>query len=151
MPVSRNEYSYPVVVVTDPASPHEMIVGEPVALGLFQDWTLLGATLTDRGEDREGVFVAVRPHRYHPFVTERFGFRADDGAFVVWSGTYHETLADALASFAERGGKIDIRIDRPDNYIENGMRPGSYGDSAADPVTTMEATADFPVDHLEGE
>jgi hypothetical protein len=90
------------ITVTNPFGPGVLTVGKPVEeQGLRQAWTLLDAKL-DPFTMREGVMLIVREHSYHPFVTERFAWRADDNEFIVWSGTYHETLADARSEFNRR-------------------------------------------------
>lgn len=99
----------------DPASFADIKVGRPIAPGLRQDWTVLDVHQTGRNE---GIVLVVRPHTYHPFVTERIGWRDGDNAFVVWSGTYHESLTEALAEFVDR--------------VAAGMRQ-AYDDALGDP------------------
>lgn len=94
--------SYEIALrIDNPVNLAEMRPGRIVGCGLYQDWTYLAVRPTQR-DNREGIFLAVRPHAHHPFVTLRFAFRPEDGEFVTWSGTYHATLGDAIADFEHR-------------------------------------------------
>jgi len=75
--------------------------------GLRQDWTVLALTLvpSDVALAPVGLLLAVRDHRYHPFVIELVYM--DGGHLVAYQGAYHPTLQEALHEYLARHGRID--------------------------------------------
>ena len=106
MPYSRNEdgtLGLGPALSHEPAGPGNVVIGEPLGVGLHAEWIVLAFTET---RNREGIVLVVRPHRYHPFVTERVYWRADDNAFIVSNGTYHDNVPEAWDTYLDRGGKV---------------------------------------------
>jgi hypothetical protein len=94
-------------IVREPMNLYELSqnVGRPVGAGLYADWTLLDYradnAVDHNGTGHEyGILLAVRPHRYHPFVTIRFYWR--HGSLCCDSGHYLATLEEAVADLASR-------------------------------------------------
>jgi hypothetical protein len=109
MPYTRAEegdVAFPPLT-REPAGAAEVVIGEPLGVGLHQDWTVLAFRQHEEPDANQGIVLIVRPHRYHPFVTERIGWREGDNAFIVWSGTYHEALPEAWDTFLDRSGWRD--------------------------------------------
>lgn len=86
--------------VRDPQSSADMIAarGEPLALGLYEPWTLLEVLASD---NRNGVFLAVRPHRYSSFVVMHYHIDNRDDGFIPTSGHYYENLQAAWEYFTK--------------------------------------------------
>lgn len=94
--------------VRDPQSSADMIAtrGEPLAMGLYESWTLLEVFAQTT---RQGYFLAVRPHRHHPYVVMWYSIQPDPSGFVPVSGNYFESLEEAWETFARMRANEEAR------------------------------------------
>jgi hypothetical protein len=86
-------------LTSEPAGPADVKVGEPLGVGLHAEWIVLDY-VADHRYPNTGTVLVVRPHQYHPFLTERLAW--NDRGMIVYQGDYHETLREAVGGFKAR-------------------------------------------------